>query len=324
MSSFFREKGIIHETTCVGTPQQNGRVERKHMHILNVARALRFQGSLPIEFWGECVLTAAYLINRTPTPLLNGKTPFEMLHRRPPPMQHLRVFGSLCFAHNQSHKGDKFESRSIRCVFLGYPHGKKGWRVYNLETRKIFFSRDVVFFETDFPFASSTTMAPNVSLPQHRDNSMPVVLDDDFTENTPSLPAVEGDPFVETRAVTPPADAGSTEQTQEDIQSEKSIDEADSELSDELTQTSSPEITIETLSDTPPSAAPPSHATDQIAPENVLGRGHRNKQLPLKLQDYVMNTVISEFGASSLLCTLSQIMLIAQCSQLTIVSFWRQ
>jgi transposase InsO family protein len=58
MKKYFLEHGIIFQTSCTGTPQQNGRVERKHRHILNVARALRFQGNLPIDFWGECVLTA--------------------------------------------------------------------------------------------------------------------------------------------------------------------------------------------------------------------------------------------------------------------------
>ena len=91
MTSYFREKGILHETSCVGTPQQNGRVERKHRHILNVARALRFQALLPIERWGECIMTAAYLINRTPTPLLDGQTPFERLYKWPPPLAHLRT-----------------------------------------------------------------------------------------------------------------------------------------------------------------------------------------------------------------------------------------
>lgn len=50
MKTYFRDNGIIHKTSCVGTLQQNGRVERKHRHILNVARALRFQAQFPIQF----------------------------------------------------------------------------------------------------------------------------------------------------------------------------------------------------------------------------------------------------------------------------------
>lgn len=64
----------------VGTPQQNGQVEHKHRHILDVAHALRFQANLPKLFWRECVLATFYLINCTPSSLLKGKSFFELVH----------------------------------------------------------------------------------------------------------------------------------------------------------------------------------------------------------------------------------------------------
>ena len=64
MSNFFSSNGIIHQKSCVYTPQQNYVVERKHQHLLSIAKALQFQSNLPIQFWGERVLTAAYLVNR--------------------------------------------------------------------------------------------------------------------------------------------------------------------------------------------------------------------------------------------------------------------
>ncbi|PKI53499.1 hypothetical protein CRG98_026105 [Punica granatum] len=81
IQDFFYAHGIVHQTSCTDTPQQNGRVERKHRHILNVAGALIFQGSLPTRFWGEFVSTAVHLINITPTLLLDNKSPHEVKRR---------------------------------------------------------------------------------------------------------------------------------------------------------------------------------------------------------------------------------------------------
>jgi len=88
---------------------------------------------------------------------LNGKTPYRMRYGCDPTYDQLRVFGSLCYAHKQGRLGDKFDSRSKICVFIGYPYGKKGWRLYDIETNEFFVSRDVKFSETDFPFESIPT-----------------------------------------------------------------------------------------------------------------------------------------------------------------------
>ncbi|GJW36425.1 putative RNA-directed DNA polymerase [Tanacetum coccineum] len=77
MIEFYANQGIILETSCIHTPQQNGVVERKHRHLLETARALRFEANLPTRFWGECVLTAAYVINRMPSDVIGNKTPYE-------------------------------------------------------------------------------------------------------------------------------------------------------------------------------------------------------------------------------------------------------
>lgn len=96
-SELFASLGIIHQRSCAYTPQQNGVVERKHIHILNTARALRFHANIPISYWGHCVKAAIYLINKIPTAVLHGKSPYEMLYGTKPQLNHLKVFGCLCF-----------------------------------------------------------------------------------------------------------------------------------------------------------------------------------------------------------------------------------
>lgn len=103
------------------TPQQNGVVERKHRHLLETAGALKLHASLPTQFWGDCILAATYLINKMPMPNLNWKYPFEMLYDKPPSYANLKTIGCLCFADVTKPHKDKFESRAIWCVLIGYP-----------------------------------------------------------------------------------------------------------------------------------------------------------------------------------------------------------
>lgn len=124
-NSLLTSLGIIHQRSCPYTSSTKWLVERKHRHILNIARAIKFQDSIPDSFWGECVLHAAYLINRIPTPLLANRIPFEALFNKPPSFAHTKIFGCLCYASNFK-PIDKFDVCSKPYVFLGYPLHEKG------------------------------------------------------------------------------------------------------------------------------------------------------------------------------------------------------
>ncbi|XP_071740094.1 uncharacterized protein [Rutidosis leptorrhynchoides] len=144
--------GSFIKKSMVYTPQQNGRVERKHRHLLDTARALKLHANLPSKFWGDCILSATYLINKMPMKVLNWKTPFEMLHKRGPGYDHLRTIGCLCYANVPKPYQDKFEARGIRSVLIDYPPSQKGHKLYALDTKEVFCSRDVIFKEDIFPF----------------------------------------------------------------------------------------------------------------------------------------------------------------------------
>ncbi|XP_075075316.1 uncharacterized protein LOC142162690 [Nicotiana tabacum] len=171
---FFQSKGIEHQRTCPYTLQQNGIVERKHEYLLETAMALLFQAKLPLKYWGECVLTTTFLINRLPTVPLKNKCPFKLLYGKKPNYSHLRSFGCLCYPTIPKPHRDKFEPRASPHVFVGYSFGVKGYNVLSLNTKKIFVSRDVVFHESIFPFSLPSVSVPSSSLPHtaaHHDYS---------------------------------------------------------------------------------------------------------------------------------------------------------
>lgn len=266
MSSFFNEKGIVHQTSWVGTPQQNGRVERKHRHLLNVARSLMFQAAMPIKFWGEAVLATAHLINLTPTRVLRGKSPHELLYGIPPSYSELRVFGSLCYAHKQLRDKNKFASRSRRSVFVGYPFGKKGWILYDLE-KKFFVSRDVVFKEDKFPF--SVPVAESVPRVIRSE-----VFDEDHVLNEVGVVESRGSSDKVVDNIAEPVDSLT------DL--DPAIVEVGPQIPAETGVSATEDVTDE-------ESAPPIEVEAE-----VLGRGQRVKVPSVKLNDYVTYTTVSK------------------------------
>lgn len=70
-----------------------------------------------------------------------------------PSYEHIQVFAYLFYTHDNPKQKDKFSSRCQKCVFVGYLHGMKGWKLYDLEQNVFVYSRDISFNENILPFA---------------------------------------------------------------------------------------------------------------------------------------------------------------------------
>lgn len=94
-TSYLESIGITHRLFCLRTHEQNGHVELKHRHILEIALTLLANASMPLRFWDEAVKTSVHLINHLPTPILSHKSLFEVLFNRKPDYKSLKVFDML-------------------------------------------------------------------------------------------------------------------------------------------------------------------------------------------------------------------------------------
>ncbi|KAE8667516.1 hypothetical protein F3Y22_tig00112402pilonHSYRG00171 [Hibiscus syriacus] len=101
------------------------------------------------SFRAEDIVTSVKLSNSLATKAVNGKTPLKAWSGFKLSVEHLKVFGSVCFSHIPANLRSKLDETDLKGIFIGYPSQSKGYRVFNLETKKILVTIDVTFDEVD-------------------------------------------------------------------------------------------------------------------------------------------------------------------------------
>ena len=182
--NYLKAEGIRHELTVHKTPQQNGVAERLNLTLVEMARSMLLNSKLPKKFWGEAILTAVYLKNRTPVKALN-KTPFEVWHGKKPKVNHLRMFGSDAYAHVPRDERVKFDTKTRKCIMIGYGNVTKGYRLYDAIEGKIIYSRDVQFNEKveECPQNTEDTAKSDYQLTVEFSEGSEIEMDHDVTQS---------------------------------------------------------------------------------------------------------------------------------------------
>jgi len=159
--------GISFELAPPYMQRKNGVAERTIGVLTRKARSLLLDSRAPTEFWAEAICTPTYLHARTLNRAVDGKTPYEALHKHmqlatssddaadepssyKPLLHHLRRFGCVAYKliPKQQRVDAKMEARSKKCMMLGYVHNTtKIWKLWDPEQMKVTQCSDVKFDE---------------------------------------------------------------------------------------------------------------------------------------------------------------------------------
>ncbi|GKA14650.1 putative ribonuclease H-like domain-containing protein, partial [Tanacetum coccineum] len=127
--------GIKREFSVARTPQQNDVAKRKNRTLIEVAITMLVVSKLPTTFWDEAVNTACYVLNRVLVIKPHNKTPYELIHGRPPLIDFMKPFGCPVTILNTKDQLGKFDEKADEGYFVRYSMISKAMRVSNKRTR---------------------------------------------------------------------------------------------------------------------------------------------------------------------------------------------
>ena len=156
--TYCKGSGVKIEYAATNTPQQVGVSERDGQTLAGITRCLLRDGDFPLYMWGELMLTAAYLANRSPHSALGGATPYSKMYNKSPDLSRLRTIGARAFVHHERYR-KKLDDRAFEGKLCGFGLDSKTYRVFNPSNGTVIESRNVTFIESpprSVPYQYST------------------------------------------------------------------------------------------------------------------------------------------------------------------------
>ena len=125
---FCKKSGVARQRSEARNQASNGKAERRHRTIMNMARCMIFASRLPLNFWGDAVEYAACILNRAPTNSnAERMSPMKVLTDQTPSLGEIVVFGSPYTVYRDPKKKN-FAPRGQKGIIIGIGEETKGYR----------------------------------------------------------------------------------------------------------------------------------------------------------------------------------------------------
>ena len=149
LKDYCKKKGIKLKYSCTGASNENALAERKiGVTWTQMLKLLAYSG-VPFQLWDYCWDYCVLVGNHIPHSGINYEIPLEKAGIATF-LRMIYIFGCEVFFVDPSRM--KHEARALRGVFLGIDLEIKGWRILDIESKKVIVSRDVLFNEPVSPF----------------------------------------------------------------------------------------------------------------------------------------------------------------------------
>jgi hypothetical protein len=134
---FCKKFGIARQNTTPYTPQQNGFSERMNRILIDKARSMLNGVGIAPKLWAKAVETAIYLVNMSPSSMLVNMNLHEVWSGKKPSVSHIKLFGCDAIVHVPKEKRSKLDKKAVKCIFIGYKEGMKGYKLWDPASRII-------------------------------------------------------------------------------------------------------------------------------------------------------------------------------------------
>ena len=134
---FCKTEGVERQKSEARNQASNGKAERMHRTVLNMARSMIFASRLPLSFWGDTVKYAAFVLNRSPTSAnARRSSPLQMLTKQTTDLSEIVAFGSICTV-NRDPRKNSLKQRAQVGAIVGRRNETKGYpRVFEERQRR--------------------------------------------------------------------------------------------------------------------------------------------------------------------------------------------